>query len=362
MPVIVCTLDGRPGFKWGGRGKCYTYALEDERSKKAARSKAAAQGLAIKLSQGRTDAVDVAALEQLRRKRAKLGLTRRGRRRPPAWLYPTGAEATYKRFLLSLALSWERLTRKRVLPRLEGLVQEADAARPQRMDAPAANAKRIIDALQISLDKTTKRVSFEATDIGQRTSKWNNAQWQKTMRAVVGVEVFQREPRLATKLKKFVKANVDLVTKLKDETVAEVRRVVQTGLREGRRVETIRKQLMSTSLPEGTFRKVRNRARLIARDQVGKLNGDLQQLRQTNLGISQYIWRTVGDERVRDSHRAMDGRRCRWDDSTVYFNAASGTWLKRSGIGGVELHPGQDVQCRCSAEPVLDELEAEIAA
>ncbi len=357
MPVIACTLNGRPGFKWGGRGKCFTYAVGNE---KAARSKATAQGVAVRLSQGRTDAIDPAVLEQIKRKRAELGISR-GKRRAPVWLFPNGAEATLRRRIMSLVRGWTQMVREQIVPHLESLVAEADATRPQRQDAYAANAKRLIDALQVPLDKSIEGVNFEAENIGQRTSDWNDTQWQKIMRSVVGVEVFQREPWLAGELESFVESNVDLITKLQADTVADVRRVVQTGLREGKRSGTITKELMSTKLPSGTFRKIRNRARLIARDQVGKLNGDLMHLRQTSLGIEEYIWRTVGDKRVRNSHRAMDGRRCRWDDPTVYWNPTSGNWLKRSGIGGVNLHPGQDIQCRCSAEPVLDTLEAEAA-
>lgn len=106
------------------------------------------------------------------------------------------------------------------------------------------------------------------------------------------------------------------------------------------------------------MRKTRNRARLIARDQVGKLNGELQQQRQADLGIERYIWRTVGDNAVRPSHAAMDGETCRWDDPTVYLSGSR--WANRSSIGGVEEHPGQDYQCRCSADADFSEIVTEL--
>ncbi len=46
MPVQACQLDGKPGFKWGGKGKCYTYTAGSLRSKARARLKAEAQGRA----------------------------------------------------------------------------------------------------------------------------------------------------------------------------------------------------------------------------------------------------------------------------------------------------------------------------
>lgn len=47
MPVKACQLQGRPGFKWGDAGTCYTYTPGSERSKARARAKAETQGRAI---------------------------------------------------------------------------------------------------------------------------------------------------------------------------------------------------------------------------------------------------------------------------------------------------------------------------
>jgi hypothetical protein len=47
MPIQSCSDDGKPGFKWGDTGKCYTYTPGSEFSRKEARRKALAQGIAI---------------------------------------------------------------------------------------------------------------------------------------------------------------------------------------------------------------------------------------------------------------------------------------------------------------------------
>lgn len=47
MPVNPCSENGKPGFKWGDAGKCYLYTANNESSKKEAKKKAIAQGLAI---------------------------------------------------------------------------------------------------------------------------------------------------------------------------------------------------------------------------------------------------------------------------------------------------------------------------
>ena len=82
-----------------------------------------------------------------------------------------------------------------------------------------------------------------------------------------------------------------------------------------------------------------SRAELIARDQTLKLNGAITQIRQENAGITEYIWSTSLDERVRETHAALEGQRFAW------------------GTAPEVGHPGQDFQCRCVALPVIAELE-----
>lgn len=62
--------------------------------------------------------------------------------------------------------------------------------------------------------------------------------------------------------------------------------------------------------------------------------GLINQLRQEDLGIVQYIWRSGDDDKVRDSHAAYDDRVFRWDGPPE---------------GG---HPGEAHNCRCYAEPI----------
>ena len=76
--------------------------------------------------------------------------------------------------------------------------------------------------------------------------------------------------------------------------------------------------------------------RRLTRDQNNKLVGQLNQARQTEVGVERYIWQTAEDERVRETHAANNGKEFAWADPP----AATG-------------HPGEDIQCRCVALPVL---------
>lgn len=46
MPIKRCESDGKPGWKWGDMGKCYTYDPDSLSESKAARKKALKQGIA----------------------------------------------------------------------------------------------------------------------------------------------------------------------------------------------------------------------------------------------------------------------------------------------------------------------------
>lgn len=47
MPVKDCQSENKPGYKWGDAGKCFIYDPKNEGSKRNAKKKATAQGLAI---------------------------------------------------------------------------------------------------------------------------------------------------------------------------------------------------------------------------------------------------------------------------------------------------------------------------
>jgi len=53
MPVQACQSGGKPGYKWGSRGKCYTYNPNSAASRQQARAKAAKQGRAVEANRSR---------------------------------------------------------------------------------------------------------------------------------------------------------------------------------------------------------------------------------------------------------------------------------------------------------------------
>lgn len=81
------------------------------------------------------------------------------------------------------------------------------------------------------------------------------------------------------------------------------------------------------------------RAKLIARTEVSRANASLLEARSEYAGSEGYIWRTVGDHDVRESHKKLDGKYVRWDTPPT--------------TDGMVGHAGCTPNCRCTAEPVL---------
>ena len=280
-------------------------------------------------------------------------------------LYPRFLERRYLELLNREVVSkLIMLVNRDVLPAVKQLKFQTDQFRPRsqpvRLDDVGDDIQDLITSLTISLggDTNTEKAALEgfATDL----STANREQWQRVIRETMGVTPFQTEPGLATQKSLFVSQNTGLITKMKADAILDIQGVIDRGLQQGLRVEEITKQIREKTQATA------NKAKLIARDQVAKANAQLTQSRQEGIGVSKYIWRTARDERVRGKasgkypdavpkHSVMEGKTCVWSDPTVWIDQ-NGRRRQRSSIKGPTEHPGVPIQCRCIAEPVLDDL------
>jgi len=250
--------------------------------------------------------------------------------------YPVALQVQYRKKMMAMVLEMDRLVKKILIPELDRLYQEA---RNLRQDAYTYtdDVSEIFNLIRATHADIYGEAAIQAMAEEQAAavSGFNRRQMTRSFSNALGVELFYNEPWLESEMAAFTKSNVSLVKSIPEKHLGNLERTVQSGLRSGRSVRDLTKELNSTY--KGSLRmQPRNRAELIARDQTMKLNGDLNHLRQTNLGIKKYIWRTSQDERVRDEHQALEGKVFKWSDPP--------------DVG----HPGEDFQCRCTAEPIID--------
>ena len=277
-------------------------------------------------------------LETIKLRKSKVGI--KGKRQP-TWLYPSSQERQYKRELLSLTRLLKNLIKEYLVPEIPGMIAEVEANNPKvRTDDFLDRLKSIIIFIGKSMQNKVASTIREAAIIGVEISNFNKRQFDKINESVFGIDLFANEPFLEDQLKMFASQNAGYITNLPEDELERVSDIVQRGLQEGKRFTDVAKDI------QHSFGVTNRKAELIARDQTAKLNGSLTRLRQEEIGVELYTWQTSGDERVRSSHKVMDGKTCKWSDPTVYLN--EGKWVKRPQ-SWTHNHPLVDINCRCAA-------------
>lgn len=269
------------------------------------------------------------------------------RRRPPPQLQPDAIRTAYFGALLEALGRARELVREQLEPELPGLVATARLGRADasevRLDKDPSDVNAILDRISEKWfsEYPNERLAQLATKYATRTATFQREQLSKQFRAVLGIDIYRSEPWLAPRVAVFTAENVALIKSIASDHFGDLEKRLVAGLRTGERWEQL-----ATTIAE-RYGVAESRAKLVARDQVGKLFGELNQVRQKSHGVTGAIWRTMGDNRVRDSHDELEGERF--------------TWADPPSVDGEETIPGEAVNCRCWAEPDFSTLEAEVA-
>jgi SPP1 gp7 family putative phage head morphogenesis protein len=271
----------------------------------------------------------------------------RRRRRVPRQLRPSMIELDYTRSLLRL-VDRVRLAFAQVISEAPALLESAALERADDARADAGEADRLRQLIAQARDTLiaslpVRELEQLAVEVARRTEGHQKTQLIRQVRAKLGVDVLLTDPRLGSIMEGFVAENVSLIKSVPEEIAARLEKTVTRGVSSGLRWRDIAEDV------QADFDVGRQRAHVIARDQVGKFYGQVSQTRQKDLGATEYIWRTARDGRVRGnptgnfpkakySHWDREGVRFRWDEPPP------------------DGHPGQPILCRCYPEPVLDHL------
>lgn len=146
-----------------------------------------------------------------------------------------------------------------------------------------------------------------------------------------------RRTPIGERTRALVDESAELITSLPLDAARKVQEMAIRAVEDGDRGKALEAEIMRLG------QVTQSRARLIARTEVGRAASALTQARAESVGSTGYIWRTSKDQRVRDSHRAMEGR----------FVA----WAEPPTLDGLTGHAGALPHCRCWAEPVLPDQE-----
>lgn len=254
-------------------------------------------------------------------------------------LFPTGSERDYLAALRRIAVRpFERACRDALMPVLPQVLAEFRQDVDPR-DIPESTGW--FETLRQAFLETLVLAgtgAVQAAAIVQRVMSsvedFNRTQFRAVLRSVYGVDIITNAPiELRAALDVFEATNISLIRSIPQQAVSSLQGKIVEAVRRGSTLKQLQAQVREE------FDITDRRAKLIARDQIGKLNGQLTELRQEQIGVTQYAWRGILDARERPEHVAREGK---------IFN-----WANPPDDG----HPGEPINCRCTAEPVLPSWE-----
>jgi HK97 family phage portal protein len=150
-------------------------------------------------------------------------------------------------------------------------------------------------------------------------------------------------------IKQFIADDLAARSELINQTTAdELQKIINEGVSNSESIEKISQSVI------GKFDEMSiARARMIARTEVNRAANKATQFGWQQTGLVKYQeWLSARDERVRDTHVAMDGQVHEFGQD---FNSPSGASGPCPGQLG---EPGEDINCRCVLAPLASKSEA----
>lgn len=254
--------------------------------------------------------------------------------------YPKVIEAEYYKALKSIADNMKRIVKEDLLPVLKAKQSEY-------------TADGVVEDIMIMFDRLR---AFESPSMAIQTAskmvrsidKVNLEKLKASISQRFGVDMpdmFAREG-----IEKFVTANIaknaTLIKSIPSEFIKDIETQIYNGISSGSTYKTIEQKILGTDGITSSFGKLENRIKLIARNEVSSINGQINMQRLKSVGVTKFIWQTSNDERVRDSHADLDGQTFSWD-------------ALPTNERGEEISPGTDFNCRCVSVPVFELEEGE---
>ena len=268
--------------------------------------------------------------------------------------FPDSAEREYIRIVNSYMAAEKEILIK-YIPLLKQILNEASQF---HTDSKKDNENRrkqsrlsVIDNIIVKLTVLFRSIEKEVeaasglydlkrkiNNIANLGQKLTTLEWKKAVRKALGINLlddYYSGDIYKDLLEKWVSDNVDLIKTAQSNSLDKMKEIVYQNYMKGTTTTDIVKEI------QRQYGMTKRHAKLIARDQMGKLNSKISQYQQQDAGIEEYIWSTAGDERVRNSHRELNGKKFRWDSPPLNSD-------------GRRCHPGEDYQCRCIALAVID--------
>jgi SPP1 gp7 family putative phage head morphogenesis protein len=284
--------------------------------------------------------------------------------------FPASNEREYLRLSSDLMSSVVMECLKKHLPAIRDVIAEVDneqhydgrnsikkenkesrkLQRFEQLDNTIIRFKAIFDEMEKDMKSSYGlfNLSKRLKDIADSTERFSKNEWKKVVNKTLGVNIlddYYQGEYYQKALGEWIETNAGLIKSIPKELLDEFKDTVYQEYISGSSITDLSKQIRER------YGVSKSKSRMLARDQVGKLNAQITQHQQQNVGSNKYKWKTAGDGRVRSRHKELNNKICSWNDPPVVD--------KRTGR---KAHPGEDYQCRCIAIPVFDLGQINIGA
>ena len=192
------------------------------------------------------------------------------------------------------------------------------------------------------ITSAVKRMVTPLSSINEQT--WRKAARKSTRsKFLYGLLIDDIKKNHETMINDQIITNASLIRTLPNDVAEKVVKNIAEEAIKGKRARSIEKIIR-----QDTDKHSRASARLIARTEVAKTQSAITKSRAQNLDMNWYVWRTALDgNRVRKSHRLMEGVIVNWNDPPSPEELAG-----EQSVG--HYHAGNIWNCRCYSEVLLD--------
>ena len=255
--------------------------------------------------------------------------------------YPRGLEKQFESLMRDMTEATVKQYRNETFKKLnKGTVEKFE-------DAQVGNWASIFSTLsnrakaKIHKRFNKKRIRDRVSQILKSLNKSNQEVVFNEVEKSVGINANEliKTEGLKPQTNALIEESIEWVNRNLDETLSDLSANSLRIMAEGKPVEEVL---------EG-FEQIANKrvesSKFVARNQIANFNSLTNKIRYQNLGITEAVWSTARDERVRPCHQVREGKK---------FKINEGLY---SSCDGKTLLPGMDYNCRCIMKPIIPDDE-----
>ncbi len=265
-------------------------------------------------------------------------------------LYPSTAEREFRR----IASAYMKLLNDELKKKLPEIMAEYERERrgDSRFDDSRdleARLRQLLQDVVVALEKRFAAYGFDkkVKQIATMAKKTSIREWKRSVKETFGIDLlddYYKGEFYDEIIRRWISENILKIKSIPAETLSNMQKIILGSYLKGSSIRDIQKEI------QAQYNVSKRKAQLLARDQVSTLNAQITKIQQQDAGCTKYRWSTSKDSRVRDCHRALDGKIFSWDNPPeMWYETKKGRVYT-----GRRCHPGEDFMCRCCAIPIFD--------